>query len=151
LTLAPPARADGTGVVTGADNRAVIAGIYESFETGDTATILGSMADDVVWLHPGPGSIPFAGKFEGKAGVQRFFDTAIASIDVLEQRVHTLLADGDQVAAIGFERMRVKATGREYASEWVHLYTLRDGKVVRFEEYIDTAALVAGFAPPAKP
>jgi ketosteroid isomerase-like protein len=66
---------------------------------------------------------------------------------VLDQQVFDFLVKGEMVAALGFEKMRVKSTGKEYQSNWVHLYTLCNGKIVRFEEFIDTAAVAAGFVP----
>ncbi len=129
------------------DNRRVVEAIYKGFETGDMDTILASMSDDIVWLHPGKADeIPFAGRFEGKKGVQRFFNTAFSTIDVLEQKVHSFEASGDKVIVLGFEHMRVKATGKEYQSNWIHMYTVKAGQAVMFEEFIDTAALVDAFS-----
>jgi len=129
------------------DNLQIVKGIYKGFETGDMEAILKNMSENIVWLHPGnPEQIPFAGKFEGEAGVQRFFDTAFAQIDVLEQKIYSFEGSGDKVLVVGFEHMRVKNTGKEYQSNWIHMYTLAHGKVITFEEFIDTAALVSAFA-----
>ena len=126
---------------------AVVTQVYQGFENGDMEGILALMSDDVDWIHPGHADIPFAGTYKGKQGVQHFFENAFEHLDVVEQQVFDFLVKGDRVAALGFEKMRVKVTGKEYESNWIHLYTVRDGKVVRFEEFIDTAAVAAGFAP----
>lgn len=129
------------------ENLDAVKDIYAGFAAGDLDVILGKMDDDVVWEHPGSRSeIPFAGRFEGKAGVLRFFEIAMQSIDVLDQQVNGYLVNANVVAALGHERMRVKASGREYQSNWVHLYTFVAGKIVRFEEFIDTAELRRAFA-----
>ncbi len=41
--------------------------------------------------------------------------------------------------------MRIKATGRTAENPWVMAFTLRDGRVVRFREYDDTASVAAAF------
>ncbi len=41
--------------------------------------------------------------------------------------------------------MRVKATGRSYETDWVHVFTLREGAVAEFREYADTAAVAEAF------
>ena len=129
-------------------NLQIVKAIYAGFESGDMQAILQNMSDDIIWLHPGkPDQIPFAGKFEGKTGVGRFFDTAFAQIDVLEQKIHSFEGSGDKVIVIGYEHMRVKNTGKEYQSNWIHVFTLANGEVIEFEEFIDTAALVTAFAP----
>ena len=130
------------------NNTEVVQSIYKGFESGDMAAILNVMSEEIVWLHPGKAEqIPFAGRFEGKEGVQRFFDIAFSSIDVLDQQVFSFEGSGEKILVLGFEHMRVKATGKEYQSNWIHMYTVTDGKVVAFEEFIDTAALVSAFAP----
>ena len=107
------------------------------------------MGDGIVWTHPGnPDQIPFAGKFEGKAGVSRFFEIVFEQIDVVEQNIKSYIDGGDNVIVTGYEHMRVKNTGREYRSNWIHMYTLADGKIVAFEEFIDTAELVSAFNSP---
>ena len=127
-------------------NLQIIKKIYDGFEFGDMEAILKDMSEDVTWLHPGNSEqIPFAGKFQGKAGVKRFFETAFEQIDVLEQKIKSFVEGEDKVIVIGYEHMKVKKTGLEYKSNWVHLYTLADGKVVEFEEFIDTAELVVAF------
>jgi uncharacterized protein len=35
------------------------------------------------------------------------------------------------------------ATGRKAESDWVHVFTIRNGQVVKFQEYFDTAVAVA--------
>ena len=129
------------------DNLHVVKAIYEGFAAGDMEAILDSMSEDIVWLHPGdPEQIPFAGKFEGKAGVVQFFETAFTRIDVLEQTIFSFEASGDKVLVVGYEHMQVKDTGKEYQSNWIHMYTLAAGQVIAFEEFIDTAALVSAFS-----
>lgn len=137
----------GNQVTDKMDNVQFVEAIYMGFAAGDMEAILGSMSEDIVWLHPGdPEQIPFAGKFVGKAGVQRFFETAFARIDVLEQKIFSFHASGDKVFVLGYEHMRVKNTGKDYQSNWIHMYTLADSQVIAFEEFIDTAALVSAFS-----
>lgn len=128
-------------------NARTIERVYQGFEKGDVESILALMADDVEWVHPGPETIPFAGTFRGKEGVERFFAIAIEHLDVLDQRLGDLLAHEDKVVVFGAETMRVKSTGREYQSNWIHFYTVTNDRIVRFEEYIDTAAVAEGFRP----
>jgi hypothetical protein len=57
-----------------------------------------------------------------------------------------LFAEGDRVVVLGRERMRVVSTGKVYTVEWTHLFALRDGKIARFQEYTDTAAIIAALS-----
>jgi ketosteroid isomerase-like protein len=43
---------------------------------------------------------------------------------------------------LGFERNLIKPTGRAFEQEWVHAFTLRDGKIAKVRSFEDTAAYV---------
>jgi ketosteroid isomerase-like protein len=138
------------GAVAGQEaNLQVIRTLYDAFGRGDVDGIVGLMDEGVIWQVPGPAVVPFAGTWKGHAGVRQFFDHAISTLDVLDQKLTGFLADADRVGAIGQERMRVKATGKEYVTNWVHLYTIVGGKIVAFEEFVDTAAQAEAFTPSA--
>ena len=151
FSLSPPVLSNDGDIMEATErtNLQVVKNVYTGFAAGDMDAVLKDMSEMIVWMHPGkPDQIPFAGKFEGKAGVSRFFEIVFEQIDVLEQNIKSFLDGGDRVIVIGYEHMRVKNTGREYQSNWIHMYTLTDGKIVAFEEFIDTAELVSAFNPP---
>ena len=127
-------------------NVQIVKKIYESFAAGDMEASMRDMDDHIVWKHPGVNtSIPFAGTFKGHEGVRQFFSIAMKTLEVLDQRVNDFVASGDKVVALGYEHMRVIKTGKDYESNWAHVYTFKDGKVIKFEEFIDTAELAAAF------
>jgi ketosteroid isomerase-like protein len=41
--------------------------------------------------------------------------------------------------------VRVRANGREFETDWVHLFTVRDGQIVRLREFYDTAVMAEAF------
>lgn len=50
-------------------------------------------------------------------------------------------AQRNKVVILGDYRWRVKATGKEFTSDFVHVNTFNDdGKITSFKEYLDTAA-----------
>jgi len=46
---------------------------------------------------------------------------------------------------VGHMRCRAKNTGKSYESDFVHLVTLREGKIVSFQEFFDTYAAGEAF------
>jgi ketosteroid isomerase-like protein len=50
-----------------------------------------------------------------------------------------LIAEGDRVVALGSYSWRVRANGQEFGGDFAHAWTIRDGKAVGFQEYMDTA------------
>ena len=47
---------------------------------------------------------------------------------------------GESVVVLGFERSTARVEGTTFESEWVHVFTVRHGKVTRWRGFYDTAA-----------
>ena len=116
---------------------------YEAFGRGDIESLLALLDETITWSTPGPADLPMAGNRRGRAGVAEFFQTLVATVDVLRFEPKQFVAQGDVVVVLGDDTSRVKATGVSIEFEWVHVFTLRDGKVIAFKEYGDVSALVA--------
>jgi uncharacterized protein len=118
--------------------------IYDAHARGDRETVLAQIADDVEWEPWDDNSaqragVPWLQRRHGRAGVAEFF-RVIAGLETYELRVVSLLAGGDEVAAVVVVEHGVPATGRRFRDETVHLWTLdADGKVIRMRHYADTA------------
>lgn len=116
---------------------------YEAFGRGDIDALLALFDDDIVWESPGPPELPTAGSRRGKQQVAAFFDAVNTVFDMQQFEPETFLADGDRVVVLGRDTAAVRATGKVVRSPWAHAFTLRNGKVVAFHEYIDTSAVAA--------
>jgi ketosteroid isomerase-like protein len=103
-------------------------------------------ADDVEWPQPGPTeALPWAGTRHGRAQVAQFFTAVDETLEFLQFEPREFLAQGDKVVVFGYERALAKPTNRTFESEWVMVFTLRAGQVVRFRAHHDTAAMVIAF------
>jgi ketosteroid isomerase-like protein len=119
---------------------------YAEFARGDVQTLLGRFADDIEWVIPGSKNNPLTGIYEGRNRVGEFFKllSDLTEISTFEPR--EFIAEGDKVVVLGRETGRVKSTGRTFQSDWAMAFTLRNGKIVKFQEYADTANLDAAFS-----
>jgi hypothetical protein len=124
------------------ENVQVVQDLYAAFSRGDMPGLLALLDEHVDWHFNGrPQDIPFAGHWQGRARMEDFFRTVALSCDILEFGPDEVLIFGDHVLSLGYERVRVKATGREFETHWAHLFTLKNGRVVRLREFSDTAAM----------
>lgn len=129
----------------------VVRTLFQHFEKLEVAAILELIDPDAHLHFPGdPAILPWAGDYRG-AGMMRFFTACNDTLDYLNYKAHTLHAVGDIVTALSSETCRVKATGRIFTHELAAVIRIRNGRVVEFLEYADTAAMHAAFAPAAKP
>lgn len=127
-------------------NVQVIQGIYRDFGQGNIPGVLKALSPNVEWEFHGPKELPFAGKHRGHEQMAQFFRAVAESADFLEFGPSgEFLAIGDHVVVLGHERIRAKKTGRTWETDWVHIWALRDGVVVKVDEFYDTAAIVAAF------
>jgi uncharacterized protein len=125
------------------ENLRIVQEGYTAFGRGDIATALSSYADDVDWAMPGsPDVVPYAGRRRGREQVAQFYSTFAQTEDV---ELQDFIAQGDKVLVLGHYKGRVKSTGRSYTKDFIHVVTLRDGKVVKFREYVASDDMHAAF------
>jgi ketosteroid isomerase-like protein len=131
------------GTMSEQANVRLIRELYDAFSRGDLAAVLSSIDTQAELVFEGPQSIPWAGNWRGREGWARFFQTLGETTDEITVSMEPFAAQCDHVAAVGRYRARVKRTGRRIDSPLVHLWTVRDGQVVRCQELTDTAAEAA--------
>lgn len=124
-------------------NLQIVKNMYAAFQRGDIPYILAQLDDAVEWKEAEVKEIPFSGAFHGKANVPRFFQGIDASVEVTNFAPASYISEGDQVAAFGNWQGRVKATKSAFSSDWAMHWRFRNGKVVSFQGYVDTAAEAA--------
>ena len=112
---------------------------YAAFGRGDIKGLLALLSDDIEWQSPGEG-LPLAGTYRGHDGVANFFQKLSQDSDILAFEPREFVAQDDKVVVIGWERARVKATGRTAEVNWVMAFTVRGGKIAQFRQFADTLA-----------
>jgi len=127
------------------ENIGVVKQAYENFKTGNIEALLNQLSDDVEWRLPDIENVPFAGARRGRAQVAEFFSILADVQDTRSFETREIIAQGDKVVALGSDEFAVKATGRTHGGNWAHVFTVREGKITGFHEYMDTAAARAAF------
>lgn len=117
--------------------------LYAALQADDVSPFIDRCADKVVVEYPAPGTLPYGGRWDGRDGVAAFLDAHDAAEEILEFDVGRFVADDDLVVAIGTFTGRSKATGREWSTPFIHLLTIADGRLHRWQAFFDTAAAVA--------
>jgi hypothetical protein len=121
--------------------------LYQAFAGRDIPAILRMLSEDLEWGEPPNPFNPAAGTRHGHAGFLEWLAIGRQSEDILELTLRKFLVDHDSVAVVGHTKCRAKPTGRVYETDFVHVVTLRGGKVVRFQEFFDTYAAGEAFRP----
>ena len=122
--------------------------LYAAFGRGDLPTILDNCHKDVEWVSNGdPARIPWTGARSGVDGVTAFFVSLGTHLDFEVFEPRQFCPSGDVVIVLGYTEARHKHAGHGvFACEWVHAFTVRDGRLARFHEFYDTAAIERALA-----
>jgi ketosteroid isomerase-like protein len=121
-------------------NVRVVQHLYRAAIEDDLEGLLELCAPDVLWVYPVIESVTWSRAWQGHEEVARWAELHDEEDEVLDLRLDEYMAQDDRVVVLGSARMRTLATGREWATRFVHAATIQDGKIVRFEAYFDTAA-----------
>jgi ketosteroid isomerase-like protein len=114
--------------------------IYDAYERRDLVSVFQLLAKDVEFLQST--ELPWGGHYTGHDEARQFLAILREHIDsrvVLER----LIDAGDRVVAVGRTVGKACATNLEFDVPVVHVWTLQDGQVTRFEAYIDNATMLA--------
>jgi ketosteroid isomerase-like protein len=129
------------------DNIQFVQSLYAAFGRGDVDTIVAALSPDVDWENVGRASdYETLGPRRSPDEVRQFFEHLASDVDFTEFSPNDFDAVGDKVFVEGHSRMSLKAGGPQMDTDWVHVFTIRDGKVTRFRDFIDTAQLAEAAA-----
>jgi ketosteroid isomerase-like protein len=125
-----------------ARNIEVVKGIYAAFGTRDMQFILDHVADDVSWgIESVAKEVAPYGLRTGKDGVAGFFAAWGETADFHTFEASGYVAAGDHVFNTLSYDLTVKATGKHLRNAGCSQHwTLKNGKVVRWRGWEDTAA-----------
>jgi uncharacterized protein len=123
---------------------------YEKFTSGDIPGLVGLFSDDIDWSTPHLEDAPYGGRILGLKAVGEFFKTLDEVEDFAYLEPTEFIAQGNRVVVLGRSKATVKQTGRSYEVDWVHVFTVHEGKITNFAEYFDSALVNKAFQMAAK-
>jgi uncharacterized protein len=116
----------------------VVRSFYEKLSTGDAPGALGLMAPDIEWTTmwhyqvkgPGPAAV-----------AEGLFKPLMAEWTSFSLVPTEFITEGDTVVSLGDFAGVHGATGKSANARYAHVWTVRDGSITRFRQYIDTLAV----------
>src|SRR3954467_4863589 len=122
-------------------NIATIRSIYAAYSRGEISAVLDQMDEAMVFIVPGSPAVPVAGTRRGLHEVRRFFEDLERRLQFSVFEPREFIAQGNRVVALVRYEGRDRITGRSFAADAAMLWTIGNGKAIRFQEYTDTEAL----------
>jgi ketosteroid isomerase-like protein len=132
------------------DPSSVIAAVYECFGRGDIAALFNYIDPDVDWgsgfTSPGADLVPMFARGHGIPAVEHYFG-GVAQLEFHRFEPVRFLVDGEIVVTELALEVSHRSTGKRVAFEEIHHFKVRDGRIVRYKNFLDTAALIELFRP----
>jgi ketosteroid isomerase-like protein len=125
------------------DNVSLLKGLYDAFGRGDVPAVLGAMSPSIKWYEAEsnpymPSGEPWVGP---NAIVTNLFMRLGGEWDGFAVHPRSFYAAGDTVIVEARYTGTYKATGKSMDTQACHIWDVKDGKVTRFQQYVDTAKL----------
>ena len=122
----------------------LIRGLYDAFARGDVPTVLGMLDPEVRWYESEsnpymPSGEPFVGP---DAVLQNLFMRLADDWDGFSLNPWAFHDAGDVVVVEARYGGTHKASGKALDAQVCHLWTVKGGKVAKFQQYVDTAKFV---------
>lgn len=128
-------------------NTTTIDNLYKAFATGDIPTVLGIMDAKITWNEAEGNAYADGNPYIGPEAVLNGVFGRIGAdhdyFNLTDIKLHNM--DDNQVLATLRYKAKVKKNGAEYDAQVAHHWTLKEGKVIAFQQYVDTKKLNDAF------
>jgi ketosteroid isomerase-like protein len=125
-------------VNTKQSNIHLIHAAYQAFHSRDVGALLAVLSEDVEWIHPeGMHEYGLGGTKVGHAGVKEFLAHVPTVLGGMRLHPLEFVHSGDRVVVFGVRDVTSRS-GHTESLDFVHSWTLRDGRAVRMEDIFDT-------------
>jgi len=118
-------------------NLNLVQGAYSAFAKGDVPGVLGILSPDIAWTEAE--GFPYSGTYNGpNAVLEGVFMRLGAEWEGFAAVPAEFIDGGDTVVVLGKYSGKYNATGKSFQADFAHVWKLRDGKAIRFVQYVDT-------------
>ena len=125
-------------------NLDVVKSIYAAYARRDFAAFFGLLDPDVEIAQTR--QLPWGGEYRGHDQARDLF-RKVAELTQTTPEPEEYVESGETVVAIGRLRGQAKLTGKPIDVRIVHAWTIRDGRVIRYDAYMDAPAMNAALTP----
>ncbi len=117
---------------------------YEAMARKDIPAIFGMLAPEAEISQST--DLPWGGRYRGPGEIQRFFALLTQAIDSRPEPAY-FIDSGDHVVCVGRTVGTSRVSGKPFDVPVVHVWTIRDARIGRFEAYIDHPTMIAALVP----
>jgi ketosteroid isomerase-like protein len=121
----------------------LIEATYDAFNNRDYEAVMSRFAEDFLWIaadnSPLADRSPYHGVGEIRSGVFERIEAAFEELIVVPDEIFA--GDGDRIVVLGYYNGKFRGKDERFRTQVAHVWTVRDGKAVKFQQYLDTLKL----------
>ena len=118
---------------------------YDAFNRGDIPAVLATYGESIEWREHGGGRAP-AGTFRGPQAVAKeVFGLVPVNFDEFRADPELFVDAAQHVVVVGRFRGKAKS-GATLDAPFVHVQRLQNGKITRFENFVEASAWAKAWA-----
>jgi ketosteroid isomerase-like protein len=120
------------------ENVRLVRAFYCAMSGGDWSAARNLLDPEITWVEPNTPGLWFSGTHYGADSVfKKIIEAAYDKFDNFHVTIKKEFGVGDQVMALGSFHGRSKTTGLKLDARTAHVWTLREGKAIRFQAFHD--------------
>jgi len=120
-------------------NGDTVKALYDAFGKGDVPAVLGGFDPQIQWREAENFLYADGNPYTGPQSVaEGVFQRIVSDVENFVVLPAQFIEGSDTVVVEGRYQGKMKATGTPVDAQFAHVWQLRDGKVVRFQQYTDT-------------
>ncbi len=113
---------------------------YAAFARNDPSVLFGALDAGVTWNEAEGTPLADRNPYVGAQAIgEGVFARLLAAIDAFSVVPTTFIDGGDDVVVLGRYGGTLKATGARLDAPFCHVFHTRNGKIVQFQQYTDSA------------
>ena len=120
-------------------NTELVKSLYAAVANGDPGTLFAAFDPQIVWNEAEGFAYAQGNPYVGPQRIaEGIFGRLMTEWDGFTVAPKQVIAEGETVVATGRYGGTFKATGARLDAQFVHVWTIRGGKVTSFQQYTDT-------------
>jgi ketosteroid isomerase-like protein len=120
----------------------IVRGFYDALGCGDVPGVLASLHDKLESTEAERFPYYSGTWHSAKEVLDKLLVPLSRDWDGFAARAHDFIAEGDRVVSLGVYSGTSRATGKSMTSPFAHVWTVRDGKLAKFNMHTDTAKVL---------
>ncbi|SDB19911.1 hypothetical protein SAMN03097699_0055 [Flavobacteriaceae bacterium MAR_2010_188] len=135
------------GYISDPQNLSVVQNLYDAFAKGDIPTVLAGLDDNLVWNEAEGNAYADGNPYVGpQAVLDGIFSRVGADYEYFKLKDIKLheMSNNQVLATLRYDA-KLKKNGAAFDAQVAHLWALNNGKVIAFQQYVDTKKLADAF------